>query len=57
MTTIEERVIRNEDYISEIRTHFATKADLWRAVAVVVAANAVVNRVFRLFRTSIRLGL
>ena len=41
MTTLEERVIRNEDYISEIRTHFATKADLWRAV--VVAANAVVN--------------
>ena len=43
MTTIEERLIRNEDCISEIRTHFATKADLWRAVAVVVAANAVVN--------------
>ena len=36
MTTPEER-------ISEVRTHFATKADLWRAVAIVVAVNAVVN--------------
>ena len=28
MTTIEERTARNEAQIYEIRTHFATKADL-----------------------------
>ena len=43
MTMLEERVTRSKEHISEIRTHFATKADLWRAVAIVVAANAVVN--------------
>ena len=43
MTMLEERVTRNEEHITEIWTHVATKADLWRAVAIVVAANAVVN--------------
>ena len=28
MTTVEERTTRNEAQIDEIRTHFATKADL-----------------------------
>lgn len=28
MTTIEERTARNESQIEEIKTHFATKADL-----------------------------
>ena len=36
-------VWKKDERVSEVRTHFATKADLWRAVAIVVAANAVVN--------------
>ena len=30
MATIEERTARNEAQIEEIRTHFATKADIYR---------------------------
>ena len=48
MTTVEERTARNEAQIEDIqeglRTHFATKADLYRvALAVVVAQTAVVS--------------
>ena len=32
MTTVEERTARNEAQIEEIRTHFATKADLERGL-------------------------
>ena len=32
MTTMEERTARNEAQIEEIRTHFATKADLERGL-------------------------
>ena len=52
MTTIEERTTRNETQIDEIRTHFATKADLYRialaqagfTAAVVSIAVAVILR-------------
>ena len=30
MATLEDRTTRNEAQIEEIRTHFATKADLYR---------------------------
>ncbi len=38
MTTIEERMARNEAQIEEIRAHFATKADLRRVMLTVVSA-------------------
>ena len=42
MTTIEERTARNEAQIEEIRTHFATKADLYRIALTIVLAQAAV---------------
>ena len=38
--TLEERTSRNEAQIEEIRTHFATKADLYRVALTIVLAQA-----------------
>ena len=42
MTTIDERTTRNEAQIEEIRTHFATKADLYRVALAQAGFTAVV---------------
>ena len=52
MATIEERTTRNEAQIEEIRTHFATKADLykvalWQAGFTAVAIGIAVGIILR----------